>query len=90
MRRLSQSNHGVLPSVPDPRSCIGSLSALRPVHDLIANDVVAQQSVGLLRRVPVIRNTSKTRLICVNFVNCICTIELKDLCELVCVMVYGL
>ena len=23
-----------LPSVPDPRSCIGSLSALRPVHDL--------------------------------------------------------
>ena len=24
-----------LPSVPDPRSCIGSLSALGPVHDLI-------------------------------------------------------
>ena len=33
-----------LPSVPDPRSCIGSLSALWPVHDLwvwlIANGVV--------------------------------------------------
>ena len=57
-----------------PQSCIRSLSALRPVHDLIANDVVAQQSVGLLRRVPVIRNTSKTRLIYVNFVNCIRTI----------------
>ena len=28
--------------MPDPQSCIGSLSALRPVHDLIANDVVAQ------------------------------------------------
>ena len=24
-----------LPSVPDPRSCIGRLSALGPVHDLI-------------------------------------------------------
>ena len=35
-----------LPSVPDPRSCIGSLSALGPVHDLIANDVVAQSISG--------------------------------------------
>ena len=36
----------MLPSVLDPRSCIGSLSALGPVHDLIANDVVEQSISG--------------------------------------------
>ena len=39
------------PSVPDPRSCIGNLSALRPVHDLQQTTSWHNQSVGLLRRV---------------------------------------
>ena len=41
----------LLPSVPDPRSCIGSLSALGPVHQTSWRN----QSVGLLRRVAVVR-----------------------------------
>ena len=32
----------VISSVPDPRSYIGSLNGLKPVHYLIENDVVAQ------------------------------------------------
>ena len=36
-----------VPSVPDPRSCIGSLSALRPLQTTSWRN----QSVGLLRRV---------------------------------------
>ena len=46
--------------------------------------------MGNISPPPVMRNTSKPRMICVNLVNCIwyMYIELKDLCELVCVMVY--
>ena len=39
---VAWGGRGVLPSVPDPRSCIRSLSALRPV----CMDVVAQSISG--------------------------------------------
>ena len=30
----AKGHNSIVPSVPDPRSCIGSLSALGPVYDL--------------------------------------------------------
>ena len=43
-----------IPSVPDPRSCIGSLSALGPVHDLIDSkqSIIGSATEGMASLTP--------------------------------------